>query len=93
MNERSLMVFKEVLNALKFCGMSVKEFAQRINMKPQTLYNYRNGQRPTPQGFRYILYMIQKECPEALEKGIEIYNASLDNNSILKDTYEKMGIS
>lgn len=92
MNEQSLAIFKEVLNCLRYSGTTIKDFAQRINMKPQTLYNYRNGQRPSPQGFRYILYMIQKICPEALIKGIEIYKASQKDTSILKDTYIKMGL-
>jgi predicted transcriptional regulator len=92
MNEQSLALFKEVLNCLRYSGTTVKAFAQKINMKPQTLYNYRNGQRPSPQGFRYIIYMIQKICPEALSKGIEIYKASQQDTSILKDTYVKMGL-
>jgi hypothetical protein len=92
MNEQSLAVFKEVLNCLRYSGTTVKAFAQKINMKPQTLYNYRNGQRPSPQGFRYILYMVQKECPEALCKGLEIYKASKKDSSILKDIYVEMGL-
>ncbi len=92
MNEHSLAVFKEVLNCLRYSGTTVKAFAEKINMKPQTLYNYRNGQQPSPQGFRYILYMIQKECPEALSKGIEIYKA-LNDTSILKDFFEEMRIA
>ena len=93
MNEESLKVFKEVLNCLRYSGTTVKAFAEKINMKPQTLYNYRNGQLPSPQGFRYILYMIQKECPEALNKGIEIYKASQNDANILKDIFEKTAIA
>jgi len=65
-------VFREVLHSLKYCGMSIQAFARKIKVSPQTLYNYINGQRPSIHAMKYILYQMEKECPKALQMGIEI---------------------
>ena len=92
MNKEGLAVFRESLNCLRYSGTTVKAFAEKINMSPQSLYNYRNGQMPSPQGFRYIMFMLQKKCPEALQKGIEIYKASQEEDSILNNLFDDKGI-
>ena len=84
MNKEGLGIFRESLNCLRYSGMTVKAFAEKINMKPQSLYNYRNGQMPSPQGFRYIMVMLKKKCPEALRKGMALYKASQEEKDIIK---------
>ena len=55
------------LEVLPFCGSSIKDFAEQINVKPHTLYNYICGQYPSDKYHRFILYTLEKEYPNAIE--------------------------
>ena len=70
-NER-LNEFREILRCLPFHGTTLKDFARKINLTPHTLYNYVCGQKPSEKNYRYILYMIGKQYPKALEQGKEL---------------------
>lgn len=64
--------FREVLRCLPFNGIRIKDFASQINLSPQTVYNYINGQRPSEKAFRYILYVVGKYYPQAIEQAKEL---------------------
>ena len=70
-NER-LNEFREILRCLPFHGTTLKDFASKINLTPHTLYNYVCGQRPSEKNYRYILYVVEKDYPIALEQGKEL---------------------
>lgn len=59
-------IFREALRCLPFCGTSIKDFANQINISPHTIYNYICGQRPAEKHYRYILYCLEKDYPMAL---------------------------
>lgn len=65
-------VFREALRCLPFCGISIKDFANQININPHTLYNYICGQKPAEKHYRYILYALERNYPQALIQGKEI---------------------
>lgn len=83
MTERGLNEFREALRCLSFQGTTLKDFANKINLTPHTLYNYICGQRPSEKNYRYILYMIEKEYPKALEQGKELTEKGETNNAEL----------
>ena len=72
MTNEELNEFKEVLRCLTFHGTTLKDFASKINLTPHTLYNYVCGQRPSEKNYRYILYVVEKDYPIALEQGKEL---------------------
>ena len=49
-----------------------KTLPAKINLTPHTLYNYVCGQRPSEKNYRYILYVVEKDYPIALEQGKEL---------------------
>ena len=67
MTIEELRLFQETLKCLPFCGSSIKDFAEQINVKPHTLYNYICGQYPSDKYYRFILYTLEKEYPQAIE--------------------------
>lgn len=72
MTNEQLNEFREILRCLSFQGTTLKDFANKINLTPHTLYNYICGQRPSEKNYRYILYVIEKDYPKALEQGKEL---------------------
>lgn len=72
MTNEELNEFKEILRCLTFHGTTLKDFASKINLTPHTLYNYVCGQRPSEKNYRYILYVVEKDYPIALEQGKEL---------------------
>jgi len=64
--------FREALRCLPFNGITLKEFAKKINVKPHTLYNYISGQKPSFKNYNYILYVLEKDYPAAIAQGKEI---------------------
>ena len=67
MTTEELRLFQEALRCLPFCGSTIKDFAEQINVKPHTLYNYICGQYPSEKYYRFILYALEKEYPQAIE--------------------------
>ena len=67
MTTEELKLFQETLKCLPFCGSSIKDFAEQINVKPHTLYNYICGQYPSDKYYRFILHTLEKEYPNAIE--------------------------
>jgi hypothetical protein len=67
MTKEELRLFQESLKCLPFCGSTIKDFAEQINVKPHTLYNYICGQYPSDKYYRFILYTLEKEYPQAIE--------------------------
>lgn len=67
MTKEELRLFQESLKCLPFCGSTIKDFAEQINVKPHTLYNYICGQYPSDKYYRFILYTLEKEYPNAIE--------------------------
>ena len=55
MDASRLNEFREALRYLSFNGITLKEFAKKINVKPHTLYNYISGQKPSFKNYNYIL--------------------------------------
>lgn len=81
MTEKQLNEFREILRCLTFNGTTLKDFANAINLTPHTLYNYVCGQKPSKKNYRYILYMIGKQYPKALEQGKELAEKEGTNNA------------
>lgn len=81
MTERGLNEFREALRCLTFNGTTLKDFAKAINLTPHTLYNYVCGQKPSKKNYRYILYMIGKQYPKALEQGKELAEKEETNHA------------
>lgn len=44
MKAKELTIFREALRCLPFNGIRIKEFGERIHVRPHTLYNYISGQ-------------------------------------------------
>lgn len=72
MTNEQLNEFREILRCLTFHGTTLKDFARKINLTPHTLYNYVCGQKPSEKNYRYILYVVEKDYPKALEQGKEL---------------------
>ena len=72
MTNEQLNEFREILRFLTFHGTTLKDFARKINLTPHTLYNYVCGQKPSEKNYRYILYVVEKDYPKALEQGKEL---------------------
>lgn len=72
MTNEQLNEFREALRCLTFHGTTLKDFASKINLTPHTLYNYVCGQKPSEKNYRYILYVVEKDYPKALEQGKEL---------------------
>ena len=72
MTNEQLNEFREILRCLTFHETTLKDFASKINLTPHTLYNYVCGQRPSEKNYRYILYVVEKDYPKALEQGKEL---------------------
>ena len=67
MTTGELKLFQESLKCLPFCGSTIKDFAEQIKVKSHTLYNYIRGQYPSEKYYRFILYTLEKEYPNAIE--------------------------
>lgn len=63
MTDSRLNEFREALRYLSFNGITLKEFAKKINVKPHTLYNYISGQKPSFKNYNYILYVLERDYP------------------------------
>lgn len=72
MTDSRLNEFREALRYLSFNGITLKEFAKKINVKPHTLYNYISGQKPSFKNYNYILYVLERDYPAALAESREI---------------------
>ena len=83
MTERGLNEFREALRCLTFNGTTLKDFDKVINLTPHTLYNYICGQKPSEKNYRYILYVVEKDYPKALEQGKELAEKEETNNAKL----------
>lgn len=64
--------FREALRYLSFNGITLKEFAKKVNVKPHTLYNYISGQKPSFKNYNYILYVLEQDYPAAIMESKEI---------------------
>ena len=63
MDASRLNEFREALRYLSFNGITLKEFAKKINVKPHTLYGYISGQKPSFKNYNYILYVLERDYP------------------------------
>lgn len=72
MDASRLNEFREALRYLSFNGITLKEFAKKINVKPHTLYNYISGQKPSFKNYNYILYVLERDYPAAIAESREI---------------------
>lgn len=72
MTQKTLAIFQESLRCLPFQGVTIKDFGEKIHIRPHTLYNYISGQIPSAKNYRYILYVLEKEYPQALRQGEEL---------------------
>ena len=72
MTNEQLNEFREILRCFSFNGTTLNDFARKIKLTPHTLYNYICGQRPSKKNYRYILYLVEKDYPKALEQGKEL---------------------
>ena len=79
MTEKQLKAFRAALRCLSFNGTSIKDFAESINVRPHTLYNYISGQKPSEKHYNYVLYTIEKHYPSALAQGREIIEMEKEN--------------
>ena len=80
MTEQDLKEFREALRYLSFNGITLKEFAKKINMKPHTLYNYICGQKPSKKYYSYIKYVLEKDYPLAIMQGKEMVKKEENEN-------------
>ncbi len=71
MEDTYFTLFREALRALSFCGTSISAFGKKAGIRPQTLYNYICGQRPSPKYFEHILRGLIKHYPAAIEMAYE----------------------
>ena len=78
MTDKYFVAFREALKALPFCGTSIKDFALRAGIKPQTLYNYISGQRPSIKYFEHTLRGLIKYYPDAIEIAKEKIGGTFD---------------
>lgn len=72
MDASRLNEFRGALRYLSFNGITLKEFAKKINVKPHTLYNYISGQKPSFKNYNYILYVLERDYPAAIAESREI---------------------
>ena len=72
MTDARVNEFREALRYRSFNGITLKEFAKQINVKPHTLYNYISGQRPSFKNYNYILYILKRDYPAAIAESREI---------------------
>lgn len=72
MKEKEFAVFREALRCLPFNGIRIKDFGEKIHVRPHTLYNYISGQLPSIKNYRYILYILERDYPAALSQAREI---------------------
>lgn len=72
MKEKEFTVFREALRCLPFNGIRIKDFGEKIHVRPHTLYNYISGQLPSIKNYRYILYILERDYPAALSQAREI---------------------
>ena len=43
MTQKTLAIFQESLRCLTFQGVTIKDFGEKIHIRPHTLYNYISG--------------------------------------------------
>ncbi len=43
MTQKTLAIFQESLRCLPFQGVTIKDFGEKIHIRPHTLYNYISG--------------------------------------------------
>lgn len=70
--EKEQVFFRDVLRCLPFNGIRIKDFAEQINVSPQTIYNYINGQPPSEKACKYVLYIVGKHYPQVIEQAKEL---------------------
>lgn len=68
MTEQEQRLFRQALRCLPFCGVKLRDFAMRNHIAPHTLYNYINGQRPSETYYQFLLRVIERDVPEAIEQ-------------------------
>ena len=83
MKAKELTIFREALRCLPFNGIRIKEFGERIHVRPHTLYNYISGQIPSIKNYRYILYTLERDCPAALLQARDITEQQEGKNNVL----------
>ena len=74
MTAQELKMFRAALKHLPFYGISLKDFAEQIHLRPHTLYNYICGQRPSYKHYQYILYVLERDYPAAVAESREMIN-------------------
>lgn len=83
MNAKELTIFREALRCLPFNGVRIKEFGERIHVRPHTLYNYISGQIPSIKNYRYILYILERDYPAALLQAREMVERQERKNHVI----------
>lgn len=68
LTDTQIKEFQEVIRHLPYEGIAITKAAASMNISPTTLYNYKNGLKPTEHKYKYILACLMRDYPEEMNR-------------------------